>query len=562
MERGQDTFKVFAPVQLIKATDAQGNKKMRLAGIASTSSKDADGEYLDPNGFELDYFMKYGYMNWNHQTSKDPLALIGKPTQAVKKAEGLHVDCELFDNNPRAKEVYQLAEILEAQGHQLGFSIEGKVIERDKTNPKIVKKAKITGCAITPNPKNRDTIAEIIKGEHFSTLSAYDDEDEETREKALSAGSASGQAVSKESLDNRVKKLTYGDHNDDTKKFFLTKGDVMAKIFEDHPGISLETGEELYTLILNIEKSIVMTKTDVTISPEAIEKAYATLGLTKGEESSEEASAEATESGAADENAELEKGFDYKSMKKADLKKMVGEMSAHLKKMEEGDEEGDDDDDEDEDDVEKGKLKGDQHKLDVDKDGKIEAEDLAKLRNKGISQEALNAAITVMKASGLPFSFGEEIEKGESDEFGANSNVMELLKGELDAIQDSNDARFEAATTLIKGMQEDLTILREELDSYASGSAGAKSVTHAHSIEKSWDTDLEKGLGEGNGSGAQLSVTRDKKRILDMLEETYFSKGELVDKQLANDTMVFESAGQLSKGIIDTMAEKGYELVG
>ena len=544
MELGQETFKVFAPVHLVKGTDAQGNKKMRLAGIASTSSKDADGEYLDPNGFELDYFMKYGYMNWNHQTSKDPLSLIGKPTEAVKKAEGLYVDCELFENNPRAKEVYQLAEILEAQGHQLGFSIEGKVIERDSKNPKIVKKAKITGCAITPNPKNKDTVAALIKGEHFETLSAYDDEDEETREKALSAGSASGQAVSKESLDNRVKPLTYGDHNDDTKKFKLTKGEVMAQIFEDHPEMSLETGEQLYTLILNIEKSIVMTKTDVTISPEAIEKAYATLGLTKGEESSEEASAEATESGTADENAneessespELEKGFDYKKMKKGDLKKMVGEMSSYLKKME--DEEDDEEEEEEDDDTEKGGMK------------------------KGISQEALNAAITVLKASGLPFSFGEDtVEKGESNEFGGNpSAIVDLIKGELDAIQDENDARFDAATTLIKGFKEDLDLIKGQLEEFGNESTGRKSVTSAQSIEKSWDHDLEKGLG-GADEGRVLSVSRDKKTLLDELEKSYFSGDDLVNPELAKATQILESSGQVDPKIIEWAQKSNIKLV-
>ena len=102
MNQGKDTFQFFAPIHIEKGKGANKGK-MRMSGIASTSSKDADGEFLDPNGFELDYFLKHGYMNWNHQSSKDPLALIGKPTSALKKSQGLYLECELFENNPKAR---------------------------------------------------------------------------------------------------------------------------------------------------------------------------------------------------------------------------------------------------------------------------------------------------------------------------------------------------------------------------------------------------------------------------------------------------------------------------
>lgn len=551
MELGNDTIKMFAPVHLVKGKDSSGKNVMRMEGIASTSSKDADGEFLDPNGFELDYFLKYGFMNWNHQTSKDPLALIGKPTEAVKKAEGLFVGCELFDNSPRAKEVYQLAEILEAQGGQLGFSIEGKVIERDAKNPKIVKKAKITGCAITPNPKNVDTVASIIKGHSFETLSAYDEEDEETREKALAAGSASGQALSLESLDGDVKHL---DSNKKKKK--LTKGEVMAQIFEDHPQLSLETGEELFNLISKIEKSIIMNKPDVNISPEAIEKAYATLGLKKGEESSEATSetgteTEGTDDGAEIEETELEKGYkelskmmgsaDYKKMSKEEKAGIRKQMSDTLKKME--DESDDDDDEDDDDEAEKGK-------------GSVK---------KGITPEAISAATTILKAAGLKVVLEDDsVEKGESDEIGKGSkeNIADLIKGEFDAIATENELKWNATTTLIKGFKEDIANLREEIDSIGGQSQGRKSVTQAASIEKSWDNDLEKGLTPEDNGMKKISKTRDKQVILNMLEETYFQKGDLVDPKLGNETAIFESSDQLSKGIIDTMKEKGYEIVG
>lgn len=559
MKSTQDNFNFFAPAYLVKGKDAAGNKRMRLEGIASTASQDSDGEFLDPGGFELDYFLKYGYMNWNHQTNKDPLALIGRPTDAVNKAEGLFVGCDLFDNNPRAKEVYDLAEILEAQGLQMGFSIEGKVIERDKKNPKIVKKAKITGCAITPNPINRDTVAQIIKGNDFGLLSAYEDEDEDTREKALAAGSASSAALSKESLDSSTKVTTYGDHNWDGK-ITLSKGDVLSKIFTDNPSISRESAKELYNLIETIEKSISMDKnSDVTISPEAIEKAYKTLGLNKEGAST----AEAAETTADDEGKDttLEKGYDFKKMKKGELKKMKKELDDQLEKME------DDDDDDDEDNTEKGEGKDKETKRgrQPNEEGDTE-EDHVK---KGITPEAITAATDILKAAGLRVSIEEEsddpdLSKGEGGDDlhkEGQSNLEDLIKGEFASLREDTDAKIEAQTTLIKGFEDQIGELREELETYGSRSPGAKSVTSARAVDKSWENDLEKGIPGAEGGKPSLSTSRDRGRILDMLEDTYFKDEELVDKKLAKDTQVFESSGQISKAITDTIGKKGYELI-
>lgn len=541
MSLNKDTFQFFAPVNLIKGTDKSGKKKMRLGGIASTSSEDADGEFLDPKGFELDYFLKYGFMNWNHQTNKDPLSLIGKPIDAVNKAEGLHLECELFENSPKAKEVYQLAEILEAQGQQLGFSIEGKVIERDKKNPKIVKKAKITGCAITPNPKNRDSVAEIIKGQNFESLSAYEKEDEETKEKALTAGSASGKAISKESLDGDIKELT---ENKDKKKK-LTKSEVMAQLTEAHPELALEITEEFFTLIENIEKSIIMETPEIKISPEAISKAYETLGLKKGETTAAPKTEEKKEEPVVEET-EIEKGYKEvsKTMNEKDPKKMTKEEKDKFKKS----------------------------LGDLLKKMEEEEKEEEKPVEKAITAEVIVDAVSIVKAAGFEVVVkGEKpIEKAETQEdlskkaekVEPTTDINALIKGELDRIGKESDAKFEAQTTLIKSFIEEIGELRQTIEEIGNNSNGPKSVIKANQIEKSWDNELEKSIPGADKGGKKLSVSRDKTKILNMLEETYFQKGELVDNKLANETMAYESAGQISKGIIDTMKEKGYELIG
>lgn len=561
MEVGSDIINIFTPIHLIKGTDGKGRSKMRLAGIASTSSQDADGEFLDPAGFELDYFLKSGFMNWNHQASKDPLAIIGKPTEAVTKAEGLYIACDLFENSPRAKEVYELAEIMEAQGIPLGFSIEGKVLERDAKNPKIVKKAKITGCAITANPKNTDAVAEIIKGHSFGTLSAYDNEDEESREKAMSAGSPSGQALAKESLDDSIKVLTYGEHNIDKK---LTKGEVLVQIFERNPEISIKEGEELYNLISQIEKSIIMSKPAVTISAEAIEKAYATLGLSKPESSTENNSEESELEKSYQELSKAMDGTDYKKMSKEDKSDLKKKMAATLQKMEDDEsEEGEENDEEEDTEKGAGVTRGTALVNSVTK-----AKDTV---SKGVSAEAIEAAMTVFKAAGLNIAIVDNaavtepatIAKAESDDLNKDIDIKanNLIKGEFERIEKSFTGQIDASVTLIKGLMEDMEGLRGEIEELGSRSPGARSVTaSAAPIEKSWNNDLE----NNNAAGAPtLSISRDKRKILDLLEKSYFNDSdELINPTLSKEAMVFESASQMSPGIIAEMKKQGYNLVG
>ncbi|HNQ21397.1 MAG TPA: hypothetical protein PKI46_10085, partial [Bacteroidales bacterium] len=164
----KDNFKFFVPLEIEKAKDSQGNEVMKIAGIASTADRDSDGEVLDPSGFDLSYFMNNGFINWHHQAKDKPEAIIGEPTKAEIRKEGLYVEGLLYPESKLAKQVFDLAKGLEksSKNRRLGFSIEGKVIERDSLDERFVKKAKITGLAVTPTPKNANTIVDIIKGNY------------------------------------------------------------------------------------------------------------------------------------------------------------------------------------------------------------------------------------------------------------------------------------------------------------------------------------------------------------------------------------------------------------
>lgn len=273
-----DKFNFWCPIGRIeKATDEAGEPVMRIGGIASTMDKDADGEYLDPSGFDVEPLKNSGMVNWHHQAKNSPAAIIGEPSKVELRPEGLWIESDLYASSPMANEVYELAKTLEedSKTRRLGYSIEGKVLKRgsnDKKSPlynKIVK-AVITGVAVTHMPKNPHTFVNIIKGQVDADgieveLEEEDDNTEErggkTEKKALTT--ESGAALVPESVDGQPKKT-------------FSKSSVMEAIFRDIPNITIPNAHEVYTLIKNIS---VMNKRK-SITSEDIEKAYDALGLT------------------------------------------------------------------------------------------------------------------------------------------------------------------------------------------------------------------------------------------------------------------------------------------
>ena len=51
----ENSFKFWCPIEKAQETidPTTGEQVMRLGGIASTSDEDADGEFLDPKGFDI-----------------------------------------------------------------------------------------------------------------------------------------------------------------------------------------------------------------------------------------------------------------------------------------------------------------------------------------------------------------------------------------------------------------------------------------------------------------------------------------------------------------------------
>lgn len=241
----QDNFNFWVPIEFEKSVDpVTKKKKMIFSGIASDDSKDADDEILEPSGFELKNFLESSFINYNHGTKNSPKSIVGEPLEAKIVNNKFVVKGMLYDDSKLAHDIWETAEMLEKSGskRRLGFSIEGTPLKRDLVNPKRILKARITGLAITANPKNRNTIFQLVKGEQAEDFIDYEYEFEKSQdpnggeveylvdindvekgvrvtmdkdltikiEKAITTDSPSGKAMKKESLEDDLKNLSFG----------------------------------------------------------------------------------------------------------------------------------------------------------------------------------------------------------------------------------------------------------------------------------------------------------------------------------------------------------------
>lgn len=222
-------FRFVMPADLEKGKD--GAYKVR--GLASTQGMDQQGETIIQKGIDLTPIdKKKGILNWDHQ--KGPENTIGLLDGYKKGSKGLYVEGRLFKNHTKAKAVREIMESLgDGDRGRIGLSVEGQILERDKTNPKIIKKCRINAVALTMNPVNTDTFADLVKSMNSADEVEFDSTEDHIKEehqdeamftagqvlqivqKALGVGGGGlaapntrtgGDALAQESMDSKKKK--------------------------------------------------------------------------------------------------------------------------------------------------------------------------------------------------------------------------------------------------------------------------------------------------------------------------------------------------------------------
>ena len=500
-----DKFSFWCPIGRIeKATDEAGEPVMRIGGIASTMDKDADGEYLDPTGFDVDPLKKSGMVNWHHQAKNSPAAIIGEPSKVELRPEGLWIESDLYASSPMACEVYELAKTLEhdSKTRRLGYSIEGKVVKRgsnDKNSPlynKIVK-AVITGVAVTHMPKNPHTFVNIIKGQIDVEDVEEDTEKDDDEKKAVTT--ESGAALMPESVDGQPKKQTF------------SKSSVMECIFKDIPNITIPNAQGVYTLIKNIS---VMNKRK-SITSEDIEKAYDALGITpegdkiKGDEGVQKGDDADGQMGKEDETHDDEPRHNAANMK-----------NAKAGKKEESEEETEDDDEGFE---------------QCDKNG-------AKMK-KGESNDILKAIQSV------------------GDDFKTYIRATAVLVNDLRQKRAEDSKRIAELENIIKGQSDTISEFSDKLERYGNDVPRPKSLRSAVVVDRAFAKAKPEGDIEKGGAN-RISFTDNPAAVKELLDQASFAKG--YDKEYGDALLAFEARpedGLPSNIIARLKAETGYEVV-
>ena len=536
-----DKFTFWCPLDIQKAVidPETGQEVMRLGGIASTSDEDSDGEFLDPKGFDIKPLVRSGMVNWHHQAKGQPATIIGEPSKAEIRPEGLYIETDLYPSSQIARDVWDLAQTLEkdSKTRRLGYSIEGKVVKRksnDKKSPdyKKIVKAIITGVAITHQPKNPKTFANIIKGE-------IDDDFDEEVEEALDT--ENGKALKKESVDKKIKNQTF------------SKAEAIEIFFKYIPGIDIEKAEKIYLMTSKIANM----KGKKRVTDEDISKAMEALGL-------EEAVEDIQKGGGCDTNGGRTK---KEPIKKAKTKK------------------AEDDDYEDEEEVDEREAKTKERLGGIKGDEKLHREAEKRKMNKAnstaededddeevdddVTEEEDFDDVTTKSRKGKMKKGGinrfDRIEKAIATGY---ANQHQLIRALGVIVKNANDrvdqvlAKNDELLDIVKAQDDTISILSEKLEAYGSTPTGFKSQRSATAVERSFakaeDSDITKGGQRALGKN-QIPITN-KKAITDLLDQATFAKG--FDEEFSKACTTFEGSGSLPANIVARIKnELGYEIV-
>jgi hypothetical protein len=142
---------------------------MRVGGVVSTQDLDRQQEVVVQDGLDFSPFLAHGWFNDNH--GQKTVDVLGYPTAAYQVTKGA-----MLPNGRRAdkkgwwtegyllntdegRRVYDLCAALQKTGgeRRLGFSIEGKVLRRDKDDNSRIVAAEVRNVAITHCPVNTST---------------------------------------------------------------------------------------------------------------------------------------------------------------------------------------------------------------------------------------------------------------------------------------------------------------------------------------------------------------------------------------------------------------------
>lgn len=260
-----DNFKYIIPAQLEKSKDGD----WKIKGLASTERVDRQGEIIMQKGVDLSPVdEKRAILNWDHL--KGPENTIGIIKGYQHTPEGLYIEGSLFKNHTKAKAVKEILDSLDEDSKNLvGLSVEGRIMERDPANPKLIKKCQINAVAVTLSPVNPDTYVGLAKSMSAAEIEFNATEQESTKtedaetplftaeqvvnmmQKALgvSVASSEGMAPADKTQGDALTQSTMKDEDDDKNRHKKKKLKKLTKSeYTDNMSKILNKLQELYPM--------------------------------------------------------------------------------------------------------------------------------------------------------------------------------------------------------------------------------------------------------------------------------------------------------------------------
>jgi len=143
------------------AAASKKDSSAKIRGIISSESADQQGDTILQDGLDFSYFLNAGFLNDDHKPGAanvlgEPIKVESVVTPDGKKATAMVG--KLYLDKKQSREIYDTACAMKsaASSRRLGFSIEGQVLQRDPTNPKVITRARVLHVAITNAPVNPD----------------------------------------------------------------------------------------------------------------------------------------------------------------------------------------------------------------------------------------------------------------------------------------------------------------------------------------------------------------------------------------------------------------------
>lgn len=150
----------FETTIAIKAMPDDYNGAWVIDGPVGSDERDYDGETMEPEGVwkGMDMFDLLGkHVDYEHQYRKslNPRFLIGVGLDRRLEKGVCHLRAELFKNKELAKSLWEHLNTKTAGGDNgyAGYSIEGRVLERDPKDRNIIKGVEVHRVTVSMSPK-------------------------------------------------------------------------------------------------------------------------------------------------------------------------------------------------------------------------------------------------------------------------------------------------------------------------------------------------------------------------------------------------------------------------